>query len=270
MKHLGLLPAALALLTCAVAAPAMAQTTWHFGNGGNCDLVGSKATLDCSAGANNTLRVEGYGAAAGSQYVLGTLTDQGRFGMGFRAAGETSSSPQHAFDNHGAHELVLLNFGSNKVVVTGVALGWSFNDTDASLLRWAGVSSPSEVPTANVTTASLLTSGWELVGSADLDGTAQRGRSFGQNSIATGVAATAENSSSWWIISSYFGAATGQLDAGNDYFKLLAVHTDCVSNSSGGGCNTPPRQEVPEPGSLALVGLALAAAAVARRRRLAA
>lgn len=267
MNKLALLSTGAALLALLAAAPAAAQTTWHFGNGGNCDLAGNRSVHNCSLGANNQLTAEGYGAAAGANYVRGTLTDQGDAGMGLRAVGEASGSPQHAFDNDGQHELLLLNFGVNRVVVTGVATGWSFRDTDLSLLRWTGSEAPVLGSMLNMSSTGLVAAGWALIGSADLDNSITRNANFGAQSIGTGLAATAANASSWWIISSYFGPTVGALDRGNDYFKLLAVHTDCVSNSAGGACNTVPQGNgVPEPGSLALVGLALAGAVVARRR----
>ena len=268
MKQFSLISAGVALLSALVMAPASAQTTWNFGDGKNCDITGSTSALSCTAGTNNTLTTEGYAAAAGSSYVRGTLTNQGGSGLGFTATGESTGSPQHAIDNNGSHELLLLNFGFNEVVVTGLGTGWSQQDTDISLLRWTGdAAGPSLASTANMTTTGLVAAGWALVGSADLDGAATTTGSFGAKSTTTGLAVNADNSSSWWIISSYFGASSGHLDRGNDYFKLLTVSSTCVSNSSGGECNTPPRGDVPEPGSLALVGLALAGVVASRRRK---
>lgn len=267
MKPFTLTSAGLAFAALLAAAPAQAQTTWSFGDGNNCDITASTSTLTCSAGTNNTVKVEGYAAASGSNYVRGTLTNQGGSGLGFTAPGESTGSPQHAIDNSGSHELLLLDFGFNEVVITGAATGWSQFDTDITLLRWTGgAAGPSLTSTSNFSTSSLLAAGWSLVGSADVDGGATTTGSIGARSMGTGLAATSANSSSWWIISSYFGANTGSLDRGNDYFKLLAVHSTCVSNGAGGDCYTP-RGDVPEPGSLALVGLALAGGIVASRRR---
>jgi hypothetical protein len=267
MKLSTLSSAGLALVAALVATPALAQTTWNFGDGGNCDITGSTGALNCTAGTNNTVRVEGFAAASGSNYVRGTLTNQGGSGLGFTAPGESSGSPQHAIDNSGSHELLLLNFGFNQVVLTGAATGWSQYDTDITLLRWTGGSAgPSLTSTSNMSTSGLVAAGWTLVGSADVDGVANSTGTFGARTASTGLAVTSENSSSWWIISSYFGANSGHLDRGNDYFKLLAVHSTCVSNGNGGDCYTP-RGDVPEPGSLALVGLALAGGIVATRRR---
>jgi len=275
MKVLKLLSTgAVVVLTAAFfSAPVAAQTTWNFGDSGNCDITGNTATLNCTVGnANNTLRAEGFAASttAGARYVRGTLSNQGGSGMGFTAPGESTGAPQHAFDNNGSHELLLLNFGFNRVVVTGVTTGWSQQDTDVSLLRWNGAASgPTMTNTANFATSSLLAAGWVLVGSADLDGQVNGHNTFNNRTYNTGIAATTVNSSSWWIISSYFGANSGHLDHGNDYFKLLSVSTACVGNTGGGACNTDPNRnsQVPEPGSLALVALALVGIAATRRRR---
>lgn len=270
MKSFTFISAGAALLAALCVAPAAAQTTWNFGDGKNCDITASTSAQSCTVGSGNTLVTEGYGAAAGGHYVRGTLTNQWGSGLGFTAAGEATGSPQHAIDNNGSHELLLLNFGFNEVVITGAMTGWSQTDTDLSLLRWTGgAAGPALGSTLNMSTTGLVAAGWALVGSADLDGvlTNTAGTNFGARSVSTGLDATAANSSSWWIISSYFGANGGSLDRGNDYFKLLAVHSTCVANSSGGACNTPPRAEVPEPASLALVGLALAAVVATRRRK---
>jgi hypothetical protein len=86
---------------------------------------------------------------------------------------------------------------------------------------------------------------------------------FGGTAVNTG----ATQASSWWLISTFNSALNGGMsckkadgttstcDNSNDAFKLNFVSTKAA----------PPPGNVPEPGSLALAGLALAGLFVVRR-----
>ncbi len=158
----------------------------------------------------------------------------------------------HAADNVGQLEGFLLNFTNPgetvSVALNSVTMGWngtdnpsgSYTDSDISVFYWVGGSGGPTMGSIGASglpaTAGSTANGWKLlnhysnVGSAEPDT-----MSFGN----TGAGAV---SSSWWFVSASNSASA----IGNDAFKLLTV--------AGTGTSTG---KTPEPGSLALAGLAL-------------
>lgn len=250
---------AMAAATFAVATVAHAAT-WNFANNGV-----------AASGANQTsASVSGYyinNAASGvinsgSTFAAAALSDQGGSGRGM-STGTDSGSPTHAFDNNGTTELMALQFGT-KVDLDSVTLGWSNTDADISVLAYTGAGTPTALsgqsnPIAGRSLSNLLSNGWSLIG--HYANTA--------SSSAQTVSVNAGNvTSSWWLISAFnsgFGGNTAGLDNHNDYVKLLAVAGSAVAACTPGtpGCGG---QQVSEPATLALFGLAALGVVAVRRR----
>jgi hypothetical protein len=286
---------------------AFAQGTWNLGTSstaaGSCNAAGTPATANCGAGASGSTggvqaAISGYSNnGSGGVFVQGSLSNNDPSGFGMIASGESTASPNHAFDNMtsgggGTQEFMLINFGTAKVNLSGLQIGWS-NGTgaDMSIYYWSGntAGTPGAADTA-------LVGGWKLVSSMDAwsNGTScdnpntttpsedANCRTF---NAANGDLGTGGLNmySSWWLISTYVGSSTNKgLDAAkDDSFKLLAFTANtCTGTLSGGStggtsgtgynnngngasCTTTG---TPEPGSLALAGLALVGVFAARCR----
>lgn len=224
------------------------------------------------SGYVNQSLTNGSGTTFASAY-MSSQGDSG-FGAASRTEGRGAGSPNHAFDSFapGTTDMMLLDFGSVSVVLDKIGIGWNNGgDADITVMRWTGDTAPSR-PTGTTaiggnqnligTLATSTTVGWELVGSfANLGTDSSLQGGFGQAAISTGADPT--KGSSWWLISTYNTTfdTTGKCTAcgvGNDNFKLNFIATLLPKK-------TPPT-EVPEPGSLALAGIALAGVLGARRR----
>lgn len=209
-----------------------------------------KADTPIATADGNLTSIVGYAVNGGNFFQSGITEYGGGLGMSSDGGGE----PNHALDNNGNTEALLLTFSTN-VVLESVTIGYKNTDSDISVLRYVGDGTPTlaeaQAALTSSTKSTLTTKGWELVGSyANL-----------QENVAKTTGATSSQSSSWWLISAYnssYGttsvSSTSNLGNGNDYVKVLAV--------AGSKSN-----KTPEPNSIALLGLALLGAVAARRRQ---
>ncbi len=287
---------ALLLLGLALACHAQAGTTWQFSG-----VDGGNATTSYASGA---LLVSGYAATNGNTTLTSngtsTTSDDGPTsavlnsgfannaawgaqtvsywnGGGLAMNSDGNTTPNHAIDNAGGNtEAVLLSFTSSQIL-TSIGLGYKNTDADISLWRYTGSSTPT-VTNKGASYASMVAAGWELVGNyGDLSQDTSSPYNLVNNALSpsgdpntNANAGTNSVGSSWWLItaynSSYGGATSGTVDQGNDFFKIYGVTTTACSTSTGNICSGS-RTNVPEPGSLALAGLALGGVFFTRRRK---
>ena len=289
MKQLrtSILSAAAVLAGLTMSGGAMAQATWNLysGTGNGCAQNAANSgsygnAWTCTGSAGTTVTASAWSAdrgtsgtadyltapSTGSYYASAYLSPQGTsgFGAASRSEGTGATSPNHAFDSFtpGTQDLLLLDFGSASVILNSIGIGWNGTyDSDITLLRWTGSTAPTVVNTSSSLVGdghqNLTQTGWTLVGSYSnlvADGTAP----FGGTAVNTG----ATQASSWWLISTFNSTLNGDTSCktstgttttctnSDDAFKLNFVSATVPT--------TPPTGKVPEPGSLALAGLALA------------
>lgn len=227
-------------------------------NEATCQSGTATATsLTCStkvAGSSYSATFSGWSAPGTSKFGSASMAYYPYSGMGISSVGESTNSPQHATDNNGSTEAFLINFSSASFALNQLSIGWLSGDSDVSILRYTGTTAPT---LGSRTVADLKNAaGWDFVGNyANLSTAAPL------NFNTTGAVKTA----SWWLVSAYNSnysglAPSGNLSNNDDYFKLSGF---------GGSIVTPapvPGNSVPEPGTFALLGIAVLGLAAARGR----
>jgi len=149
-------------------------------------------------------------------------------------------APEHAVDNNQRYDSVRISFGATQVNLKEVTVGYVSGDADITVLASNGAALSGRTYGG---TTGLLAAGWTLIGNyADL--AQNTAKSIGNAVFATD-----------WLFIAYnpvFGNGTAGLTDGNDNFKLQLVTGDT--------------RKVPEPGTLLLLGAALAGIWTGRRR----
>ncbi|QPF73540.1 PEP-CTERM sorting domain-containing protein [Roseateles sp. DAIF2] len=248
---------------------AFAADTWNW-NVSGCSLSsGTSSGMGNAYGCTSTVggktatitawSTTGYNGS-GSDFDKASLrryASNTEFGV-VNDTGETSTDSQHAIDNKNHTDAVLIQF-SGSVELNGLNLGWMYNDSDISILRYVG-NGDASAALLGKTAAQIKTDmdnggdGWDLVANKFNVGTSAAATFNNANAVGS------NESSSWWLITAYnqtIGTTTA--DSKLDYFKLFSFAAASKTQTPGTG--------VPEPATLTLAAAALGAIGWVRRRR---
>jgi hypothetical protein len=248
----------------ALSAPAAAGFWWEFGSSGNASCA-STTGVDCPWGNTRTPTSASSGAPTAtasawsntggensdSLATTGTLQNAylaswggglgvinrdaetlGAFGppAGSSKDIKEGADPEHSTDGQERVDAVLFSFttmGSATLVkLTEVRAGWAGSDSDITVLAYTGGGAPG--PSGSW---GALNAGWTFIGNYADIGTTSRAINAG------GVSAA------YWLITAGNAAYNASADSSPDYVKILKLKGD-------------EGRKVPEPGSLALLGLA--------------
>ncbi|MEZ5524487.1 MAG: exosortase-dependent surface protein XDP1 [Pseudomonadales bacterium] len=233
-----------ALTLCSASAQAaVTWTTWDF----NGSISSNQMTVG-AAGNNVTATAwDTNYSGANAEYAQTNLR---LFSGGIGAGPE--STPEHAVDNRGVHEFLLLEF-QMPTTLKQLQIGWpssSSYDTDMTVMAFTGSGAfptftrsdmllrNSDTTDTSGSTRGLTNAGWTLISNPE---------DIRPSDGLTSIGNDGDVASSYWLIGAYnhFISGDSLIRDGYDYFKLKAV-------SGYKGDN-----RVPLPATAALLGLGL-------------
>lgn len=242
----------------------------NYVTGPGADAVSLSASAYSNTGTNNggTTLDDNNNNLLESAYIVHGTGWEG-LGVKNKDAGGTSStsadkdfqeglSPEHSIDNNERTDAVLMDFGGKDIRLDTVNIGWAPYDSDFFVLAYQGAG----MPVLSGTSYANL-SGWTLIGNYSNQGVKVV-------DLATAGSGSVINANRANIYSSFWLIGAGGFEVGTgvvfdtvksctkwpcstvtsyDYLKLAGVG-GTVKNG------VVPPATVPEPGSLALLGLA--------------
>src|SRR5262245_37279953 len=236
------------LIAATVAVPAVQATTMTFTSEGSFDFDGYGNKLTHTEDGV-TVTLTGWSAADGTSAFNASRVVRYSTGLGQCASSENTSSlcsdPQHAVDNSGRKEVLLMVFSTPVLLTEAIISAWN-NDFEATFYGGTGTITPMTGQT--FATLAALAAG----------PTADMGNSeFVPNNATDGQLRTVNLSGSLgtpvsWLV---FGAPISDTDDNvKDHFKFKSLSF------------TVPRKDTPEPGVLALLAIGTALLAARRKR----
>lgn len=226
--------AAVSLFAACLSGGAQAAQSYQWNFDGSFSS-GSSKTFYSTAGYE-PVKVYAMQSNGGGLFTSATLADNPGSGFGIYSYGD-SGSPNHAVDNQGRIDVAIFEFDDPNYQPTAFRIGWSNDNTGSGrpdIRAWIG--------TTNVARAS-----WCFSGCANtLDNLFGPSQLFANVSMNDWEEFNGE-SGKYLII-----AGASGYDRSYDYFKFRSLSGTTV--------------EVPEPGTLSLLGLSLLGFAAARRK----